>query len=553
MVFVLTDEGNEVRRLVAAQAGDELVGETGVVLMPVGQFGLLLVADAVVFLPFQGQEDVVFAGVQIVLSVLIDVGVVAELERVDGEFVGVFLLLVEGVFELGQSLDALVLETIGHVASGKEVRVEPGGSHAPGADAYAFEGVSVDGGVDGTVVEQRRVVARQGNVACKEYFQYLFYRMQSEFAIKQAKLIKISEKYRNFARSQRRLRLINTGLFDMDIILGIESSCDDTSAAVIRDGYLLSNVLASQEVHKAYGGVIPELASRAHQLNIVPVVSQAIDRAGIKASDITAIAFTRGPGLLGSLLVGTSFAKGLALALDKPLVEVNHLQGHVLANFIKQYDKENVHPSFPYLCLLVSGGNSQIVKVNSPLDFEILGQTIDDAVGEAFDKCSKMMGLGYPGGPVVDRLAKLGDPQRFHFAKPHVPGLDYSFSGVKTSLLYFVRDRMAEDPQFMEKNKEDICAAFQRTLIEILMDKLIKAAKQTGIREVTIGGGVSANSGLRDAVTQEGKKRGWKTYLPEFKFTTDNAAMIAIAGYFHYLNGERTGLDVAPVSRIADF
>ena len=242
----------------------------------------------------------------------------------------------------------------------------------------------------------------------------------------------------------------------MDIILGIESSCDDTSAAVIRDGYLLSNVLASQDVHKAYGGVIPELASRAHQLNIVPVVSQAIDRAGIRAEDITAIAFTRGPGLLGSLLVGTSFAKGLAIALDKPLVEVNHLQGHVLACFIKQFDKENVHPSFPYLCLLVSGGNSQIVRVNGPLDFEILGQTVDDAVGEAFDKCSKMMGLGYPGGPVVDRLARLGDPHRFHFAKPHVPGLDYSFSGIKTSLLYFVRDQMALDPEFMEKNKEDI-------------------------------------------------------------------------------------------------
>ena len=337
-----------------------------------------------------------------------------------------------------------------------------------------------------------------------------------------------------------------------DIILGIESSCDDTSAAVIKDGYLLSNVLASQDVHKAYGGVIPELASRAHQLNIVPVVSQAIDRAGIRPSDITAIAFTRGPGLLGSLLVGTSFAKGLAVALDRPLIEVNHLQGHILANFIKQYEGENRHPSFPYLCLLVSGGNSQIVRVDSPLEFEILGQTIDDAVGEAFDKCSKMMGLGYPGGPVVDRLAKQGDPDRFHFAKPHVPGLDYSFSGVKTSLLYFVRDRIAEDPDFMEKNKEDICAGFQRTLIEILMDKLVKAAKQTGIKEVTMGGGVSANSGLRNALTEEGRKRGWNVYLPEFKFTTDNAAMIAIAGYFHYLHGERTPLSVAPVSRAAE-
>ena len=339
----------------------------------------------------------------------------------------------------------------------------------------------------------------------------------------------------------------------MDIILGIESSCDDTSAAVICDGWLLSNVIASQDVHKAYGGVVPELASRAHEQNIVPVVSEALSRAGIKASDLTAIAFTRGPGLLGSLLVGTSFAKAFGLALNIPIVEVNHLQGHILAGFVKQKDKPVVQPSFPYLCLLVSGGNSQIVKVNSPLDFEILGQTIDDAVGEAFDKCSKMMGLGYPGGPVIDRLAQLGDPERFKFAKPHIPGLDYSFSGIKTSLLYFVRDEMAKDPGFMEKNKEDICASFQKALIDILMDKLIKAAKQTGIKEITIGGGVSANSGLRDRITSEGKKRGWNTYLPEFKFTTDNAAMIAIAGYYHYLAGERTGLDVAPVSRIADF
>ena len=339
----------------------------------------------------------------------------------------------------------------------------------------------------------------------------------------------------------------------MDIILGIESSCDDTSAAVIADGWLLSNVIASQDVHKAYGGVVPELASRAHEQNIVPVVSEAISRAGIQASDLTAIAFTRGPGLLGSLLVGTSFAKSLGLALGIPIVEVNHLQGHILAGFVKQKDKPVVQPAFPYLCLLVSGGNSQIVKVNSPLDFEILGQTIDDAVGEAFDKCSKMMGLGYPGGPVIDRLAKQGDPLRFKFAKPHIPGLDYSFSGIKTSLLYFVRDEVAKDPDFMEKNKEDICASFQKTLIDILMDKLIKAAKQTGIKEITIGGGVSANSGLRDRIVSEGRKRGWNTYLPEFKFTTDNAAMIAIAGYYHYLAGERTGLDVAPVSRIADF
>ena len=338
-----------------------------------------------------------------------------------------------------------------------------------------------------------------------------------------------------------------------DIILGIESSCDDTSAAVIKDGYLLSNVLASQEVHRAYGGVIPELASRAHQLNIVPVVSQALDQAGIQAEDITAIAFTRGPGLLGSLLVGTSFTKGFALALDKPMVEVNHLQGHILANFIKQYDKENRQPSFPYICLLVSGGHSQIVKVNNPLEYEILGQTIDDAVGEAFDKCAKMMGLGYPGGPIVDRLAKEGDPEKYHFSKPHIPGYDYSFSGIKTSLLYFVRDQMAEDPEFMEKNKADICASFQKALIDILMDKLNKAEKATGIKEVTIGGGVSANSGLRNRLVEEGKKRGWNVYLPEFKFTTDNAAMIAIAGWFHYQNGERSSMDVAPVSRLADF
>ena len=330
------------------------------------------------------------------------------------------------------------------------------------------------------------------------------------------------------------------------IILGIESSCDDTSAAVVKDAYLLSNV-------KDYGGVVPELASRAHEQNIVPVVSRALELAGVTADQIDAIAFTRGPGLLGSLLVGTSFAKTLSIALDKPMVMVNHLQGHILAGFVRQYDKPVCEPSFPFLCLLVSGGNSQIVKVSSPTEYEILGQTIDDAVGEAFDKCSKMMGLGYPGGPIIDKLAKQGDPERFKFSKPHIPGLDYSFSGVKTSLLYFVRDEMAKDPDFMEKNKEDICASFQKTLIDILMDKLVKAAKQTGIREIAIGGGVSANSALRERITLEGKKRGWNTYLPEFKFTTDNAAMIAIAGYFRFLAGERAPLDVAPVSRLADF
>lgn len=337
------------------------------------------------------------------------------------------------------------------------------------------------------------------------------------------------------------------------IILGIESSCDDTSAAVISDGVLLSNVIASQDVHRAFGGVVPELASRAHELNIVPVVSEALSRAGVKPSDLTAIAFTRGPGLLGSLLVGTSFAKAMGLALDIPIVMVNHLQGHILANFVRQPDKPVREPSFPYLCLLVSGGNSQIVRVDDPLHFEILGQTIDDAVGEAFDKCSKMMGLGYPGGPIIDKLAAQGDASRFKFAKPSIPGLDYSFSGVKTSLLYFVRDEMAKDPSFMENNKADICASFQKVLIDILLDKLVKAAKQTGIKEVTIGGGVSANSGLRNRIEAEGRKRGWNTYLPEFKFTTDNAAMIAIAGYYHYLAGESAPLTVAPVSRMADF
>ena len=337
------------------------------------------------------------------------------------------------------------------------------------------------------------------------------------------------------------------------VILGIESSCDDTSAAVIRDRVLLSNVIASQQVHKDYGGVVPELASRAHEQNIVPVVSHALDLAGISAEDLDAIAFTRGPGLLGSLLVGTSFAKALGLSLGKPIVMVNHLQGHILANFIRQEGKPVDEPSFPYLCLLVSGGNSQIVRVDSPLTFTILGQTIDDAVGEAFDKCAKMLGLGYPGGPVIDRLASQGDPSRFTFAKPHIPGLDYSFSGVKTSLLYFVRDQVAADPDFLQNNKEDLCASFQKTLIDILMDKLVKAARQTGIRQITIGGGVSANSGLRSRLVEEGRRRGWKTWLPEFKFTTDNAAMIAIAGYFHYLEGETAPLDVAPVSRISDF
>ena len=336
-------------------------------------------------------------------------------------------------------------------------------------------------------------------------------------------------------------------------ILGIESSCDDTSAAVLRDGYLLSNTMASQEVHRQYGGVIPELASRAHQQNIVPVVSQALKTAGVTMNDVDAIAFTRGPGLLGSLLVGTSFAKGLSLATAKPMIEVNHLQGHILSHFVKVEGKENRSPEFPFLCLLVSGGHTQIVRVDSPLNFEILGHTIDDAVGEAFDKCAKHMGLGYPGGPVIDRLAKEGNPEAFRFAKPNIPGLDYSFSGIKTSLLYFLRDRLKEDPEFMEKHKADICASFQKDLIDILLKKLVIAVKQTGIRQVAISGGVSANSGLRNRIQEEGAKRGWTTFLPELRFTTDNAAMIAITGHFKYLEGLFTSLDIAPLSRAAEY
>ena len=336
------------------------------------------------------------------------------------------------------------------------------------------------------------------------------------------------------------------------LILGIESSCDDTSAAVLRDEYLLSNVMASQEVHRQYGGVIPELASRAHQLNIVPCVDQALKRAGVTMDEIDAIAYTRGPGLLGSLLVGTSFAKGLSLASGKPLVEVNHLQGHILSHFIKQPQGENRSPQFPFLALLTSGGHTQIVKATDYLSFEILGHTIDDAVGEAFDKCSKMMELGYPGGPIIDRLAKEGNPERFKFAKPHIAGLDFSFSGIKTSLLYFLRDSLTENPNFIEENKADICASFQKHLIDILMDKLIKAVKQTGITQIAMGGGVSANSGLRERVRREGEKRGWTTFIPELKFTTDNAAMIAVTGLFKYREGLFSPLDAAPISRAAD-
>ena len=335
-------------------------------------------------------------------------------------------------------------------------------------------------------------------------------------------------------------------------ILGIESSCDDTSAAVIRDGLLLSNVIASQSVHEEYGGVVPELASRAHQQNIVPVVDAAIKRAGISRHDLDAIAFTRGPGLLGSLLVGTSFAKGMSLGLRIPIIEVNHLHGHVLSHFVKQQPDDKV-PQFPFLTLLVSGGNSQIVLVKDYNKMEIIGQTIDDAAGEAFDKCAKVMGLPYPGGPVIDKLAKEGDPKAFRFAKPHVAELDYSFSGLKTSFLYTLRGEVAADPDFVEKHKADLCASLQHTIVEILLDKLVRASKDTGIRDIAVAGGVSANSGLRDGIVRTGLKRGWRTFLPPLKFTTDNAAMIAMAGYYNYLHGDFAGLDTAPAARIEGF
>lgn len=335
----------------------------------------------------------------------------------------------------------------------------------------------------------------------------------------------------------------------MTTILGIESSCDDTSAAVIRDGLLLSNVIASQQVHEEYGGVVPELASRAHQQNIVPVVDAAIRRAGISKSDISAIAFTRGPGLIGSLLVGTSFAKGLSLGLRVPIIDVNHLHGHVLSHFVRENPDDEV-PEFPYLCLLISGGNSQLILVRNYNDMEVLGQTIDDAAGEAFDKCAKVMGLPYPGGPHIDRLAATGDPKRFHFAKPHIPGLDYSFSGLKTSFLYTLRDAKREDPDFVEKNMADLAASLQATIIEILLDKLAKAVKATGVRQVAIGGGVSANSGVRAAVAEFCAKRGIKAFIPQRKFTTDNAAMVAIAGYFKYLDKQFCPYSAVPFARV---
>jgi len=334
------------------------------------------------------------------------------------------------------------------------------------------------------------------------------------------------------------------------LILGIESSCDDTSAAVLKDGYLLSNVVAGQKVHEAYGGVVPELASRAHQQNIIPVVDQALRQAGVSRKELSAVAFTRGPGLMGSLLVGTSFAKGFARSLDIPLVEVNHLQAHILAHFIQVEGEDHTMPALPFLCLLVSGGNSQIVLVRSYNDMEIIGQTIDDAAGEAFDKCAKVMGLPYPGGPVVDRLAKLGNPKAFVFSKPHIPGYDYSFSGLKTSFLYKLRDELAVNPDFIEENKNDLCASLQYTVVEILMDKLRKAAKALGVKEVALAGGVSANSGLRDAFEDHARRFGWKIHIPKFAYTTDNAAMIAMSGHFKYQDGIFASLDVAPYSRV---
>ena len=334
------------------------------------------------------------------------------------------------------------------------------------------------------------------------------------------------------------------------IILGIESSCDDTSAAVIKDGYLLSNVVSSQAVHEAYGGVVPELASRAHQQNIVPVVHEALKRAGVTKEELSAVAFTRGPGLMGSLLVGVSFAKGFACSLNIPLIDVNHLNGHVLAHFIKAEGEENRQPNFPFLCLLVSGGNSQIILVKAYNNMEILGQTIDDAAGEAIDKCSKVMGLGYPGGPIIDKLARQGNPKAFTFSKPHIPGLDYSFSGLKTSFLYSLRDWLKEDPDFIENHKVDLAASLEATVVDILMDKLRKAAKEYKIKEVAVAGGVSANNGLRNAFREHAEKYGWDIFIPKFSYTTDNAAMIAITGYFKYLDRDFCSIDLPAYSRV---
>jgi N6-L-threonylcarbamoyladenine synthase len=332
-------------------------------------------------------------------------------------------------------------------------------------------------------------------------------------------------------------------------ILAIESSCDDTSVAVVRDGYVLSNLIANQDIHMSYGGVVPELASRAHQANIVPVTQQAVKKAGIELDEINAVAFTRGPGLLGSLLVGTSFAKGFALARGVPLIEVNHLQAHVMAHFILSKGVENRIPSFPFLCLLVSGGHTRIIIMKSHLEMEMIGNTIDDAAGEAFDKCGKVMGFPYPAGPLIDKLAAQGNRDAFTFAKPVVRGLDFSFSGLKTSFLYFLRDRLKEDPDFIEHNKADLCASIQNVIVNILVSKLAKASAQTGITEIGIAGGVSANSGLREGMKAEAAKRKWNLYIPEFSYTTDNAAMIGITAYYKYLRGEFSGHDIIPLAR----
>ena len=333
-------------------------------------------------------------------------------------------------------------------------------------------------------------------------------------------------------------------------ILGIESSCDDTSAAVLRNGVLLSNVTASQDVHMAYGGVVPELASRAHQQNVVPVVDQALKRAGVDKSQLSAVAFTRGPGLMGSLLVGVSFAKGFARSLNIPLIDVNHLQGHVMAHFIKESDDDMSAPPFPFICLLVSGGNSQIVKVNSYNDMVVLGQTIDDAAGEAIDKCSKVMGLGYPGGPIIDRLARQGNPHAYKFAEPHIPGMDYSFSGLKTSFLYNLRKWVEQEPDFVENHKEDIAASLEYTIVDILMKKLRMAVKQTGIKHVAVAGGVSANNGLRNAFRDHAERYHWTIYIPKFSYTTDNAAMIGIVGYMKYLDHDFCSIDLPAFSKV---
>ncbi len=329
-------------------------------------------------------------------------------------------------------------------------------------------------------------------------------------------------------------------------ILAIESSCDETSAAVIYDGKILANVVATQYIHEKYGGIVPELASRAHQQNIIPVVAKALEDANIQKSDIKAVAFTRGPGLLGALLVGVSFAKSFALGLNIPLIEVNHMQAHILAHFI-----EEPRPAFPFLCLTVSGGHTQIVRVTDHLEMEIIGQTQDDAVGEAFDKSAKLLGLPYPGGPLIDKLAQQGNADAFTFPDVEMQGLNFSFSGIKTAIMYFLKEKTKNQPDFIEKNMPDICASIQKTLIDILMKKLRRASRETGIREIAIAGGVSANSGLRKAVNDEAEKSGWNVYIPRFEYCTDNAAMIAMAAHYKYLKGEFTGQEVSPDPRMA--